>query len=45
MLPGASIENVKISLPQVIILYAVILLIYALWRRIDKLKSSECKIP
>ena len=45
MLPGASIENVRISLPQVIGLYAVILLIYALWRRIDKLKSSECKIP
>lgn len=45
MLPGASIENVKISLPQVIGLYAVILLVYALWRRIDKKKSSECKIP
>lgn len=45
MLPGASIENVKISLPQVIGLYAIILLIYALWRRIDKQKSSECKIP
>lgn len=45
MLPGASIENVRISLPQVIGLYAVILLIYALWRRIDKQKSSECKIP
>ena len=45
MLPGASIENVKISLPQVIGLYAVILLVYALWRRIDKQKSSECEIP
>lgn len=45
MLPGASIENVRISLPQVIGLYAIILLIYALWRRIDKQKSSECKIP
>ncbi|RHK49284.1 ComEC/Rec2 family competence protein [Segatella copri] len=45
MLPGASIENVKISLPQVFGLYAIILLIYALWRRIDKQKSSECKIP
>ena len=45
MLPGASIENVRISLPQVIGLYAVILLIYALWRRIDKQKSSECEIP
>ena len=44
MLPGASIENVRISLPQVIGLYAIILLIYALWRRIDKQKSSECKI-
>lgn len=45
MLPGASIENVRISLPQVIGLYAVILFIYVLWRRIDKLKSAECKIP
>lgn len=45
MLPGASIENVRISLPQVIGLYAVILLVYALWRRIDKQKSSECEIP
>lgn len=45
MLPGASIENVRISLPLVIGLYALILFIYALWRRIDKLKSAECKIP
>ena len=45
MLPGASIENVRISLPLVIAIYALILFIYALWRRIDKLKSAECKIP
>ena len=45
MLPGASIENVRISLPLVIGLYALILFIYVLWRRIDKLKSAECKIP
>lgn len=45
MLPGASIENVRISLPLVIGLYALILFIYVLWRRVDKLKSAECKIP
>ena len=45
MLPGASIENVRISLPLVIAIYALILFIYALWRRVDKLKSAECKIP
>ena len=45
MLPGASIENVRISLPLVIAIYALILFIYVLWRRIDKLKSAECKIP
>ena len=45
MLPGASIENIRISLPLVIAIYALILFIYALWRRIDKLKSAECKIP
>lgn len=45
MLPGASIENVRISLPLVIAIYALILFIYVLWRRIDKLKSSECEIP
>lgn len=45
MLPGASIENVRISLPLVIAIYALILFIYVLWRRVDKLKSAECKIP
>lgn len=45
MLPGASIENVRISLPLVIAIYALILFIYALWRKVDKLKSAECKIP
>ena len=45
MLPGASIENVRISLPLVIAIYALILFIYVLWRRVDKLKSSECEIP
>ena len=45
MLPGASIENIRISLPLVIAIYALILFIYVLWRRVDKLKSAECKIP
>ena len=45
MLPGASIDNVRISLPLVIAIYALILFIYVLWRRVDKLKSAECKIP
>ena len=45
ILPGASIENVSISLPLVIGLYAIILLIYALLRRVGKTTEVSQVLP